>query len=66
MAVYDYRCRVCETVFSVSRPIDTPEVLPTCPQGHAEVSRVWSAVSMIGSEAGGSSCACGGACCCGG
>ncbi|WP_344646807.1 FmdB family zinc ribbon protein, partial [Cryptosporangium japonicum] len=46
MAAYEYRCRECRTVFEVRRSVheSTPSSVP-CPAGHAETTRVFSALS---------------------
>ncbi|MBA2389298.1 MAG: zinc ribbon domain-containing protein [Geodermatophilaceae bacterium] len=70
MASYDYRCRTCEVTFEVRRPVTEAESALGCPQGHVDVTRVWSAVGLSGAAAGartpraapGSGC-CGGGCC---
>lgn len=72
MAAYDYRCRTCDSVFEQRRSVTADAGDVTCPQGHAEVSRVWSAVAITGSAkatAGARAAApapSGGACCGGG
>lgn len=65
MAAYDYRCRECDTTFTVQRAMSDVATLERCPQGHDDVARVWSAVSVTGrapapAPAGG---CCGGGCC---
>jgi putative FmdB family regulatory protein len=69
MASYDYRCRSCDSTFEVRRPITATadERDLTCPTGHRDVVRVWSAVNL-GSTAGstGSTPASTGGGCCGG
>ncbi len=66
MATYDYRCRECGTQFSVQRAMSDVATLVHCPGGHADVARVWSAVSVGGKAAAprptGGTC-CGGGCC---
>jgi putative FmdB family regulatory protein len=72
MAAYDYRCRTCDSVFEVHRPITAEAAAMRCPDGHSEVSRVWSAVALAtggaaqpqraAPAAGG---CCGGGCCAG-
>ena len=69
MAAYDYRCRACGSQFEIRRPMDAETQPVTCPDGHADVARVWSAVALGGSPAaaaapsgGGGGC-CGGGCC---
>ncbi|MDP9397596.1 MAG: zinc ribbon domain-containing protein [Actinomycetota bacterium] len=71
MAAYDYRCHPCDTVFEVRRGISDDASDVRCPDGHREVSRVWSAVAVGGRAAGapGASATpaaggcCGGGCC---
>jgi putative FmdB family regulatory protein len=46
MAAYDYRCRVCDSVFEVHRPMAAEAGGVRCPGGHDQVSRVWSAVAL--------------------
>ncbi|MCK9875627.1 zinc ribbon domain-containing protein [Frankia sp. Ag45/Mut15] len=78
MPAYDYRCRECDTSFEVRRSMTEPApdgVL--CPAGHAQTSRVFSAVAvgrgasasssasaaaMAAAPSSGGSC-CGGGCC---
>lgn len=65
MPSYDYRCRTCAATFEVRRNLDDPETAVDCPQGHAETSRVFTAVA-VGSGAGDAQPAggcCGGGCC---
>lgn len=69
MAAYEYRCRVCDTSFTIERPMTAVATLVRCPGGHDDVARIWSAVSVTGRAnakasatppAGG---CCGGGCC---
>lgn len=66
MPRYDYRCRTCESTFEVRRGLEEPETAVACPDGHAQTSRVFTAVAVGGSAApapsGGGGC-CGGGCC---
>ena len=67
MPAYDYRCRTCDAVFEVRRGLDDDPSPTTCPQGHVETSRVFTAVAVGGSApapapSGGGGC-CGGGCC---
>ncbi|MCM3887118.1 zinc ribbon domain-containing protein [Frankia sp. R82] len=76
MPAYDYRCRVCDTSFEVRRSMteSAPDSGVTCPAGHVETSRVFSAVAVArGVSASGSPApamaaapSSGGACCGGG
>jgi putative FmdB family regulatory protein len=67
VAAYDYRCRVCDEVFEVRRAIAADAGAERCPAGHADVARVWSAVSVggVAADAGpaSSGACCGGGCC---
>jgi putative FmdB family regulatory protein len=66
MAAYDYRCRACDTLFTVERGMSDVATLTRCPSGHDDVVRVWSAVAVTGQasapKASGGGC-CGGGCC---
>jgi putative FmdB family regulatory protein len=69
VAAYDYRCRTCDTTFEVRRAVTDEATAVTCPAGHGDVARVWSAISVGGlagapamAPAGGGGC-CGGSCC---
>jgi putative FmdB family regulatory protein len=66
MAVYDYRCRECDRVFEVRRAIGAAAGSVQCPEGHADVSRVWSAVSVGGLATASVAAPSGGGCCGGG
>jgi putative FmdB family regulatory protein len=72
MAAYDYRCRVCDTLFEVRRPMTAQAGRVRCPAGHDDATRVWSAVALaVGAgaaaprptAASGSDGCCGGGCC---
>jgi len=64
---YDYRCRACDATFEVRRGLDEPETQVPCPQGHAQTSRVFTAVAVGGSAAAPAPApsvgCCGGGCC---
>jgi putative FmdB family regulatory protein len=72
MAAYDYRCRTCDSVFTVRRGMAEVATLTRCPAGHDDVARIWSAVAVTG-KAGAAAPAprpapaaggcCGGGCC---
>jgi putative FmdB family regulatory protein len=71
MATYDYRCRACDTVFEVRRAVTEEALEVRCPTGHADVTRLWSAVALGGAKSGtaaapapaASGGCCGGGCC---
>jgi len=68
MPAYDYRCRTCDATFEVRRGLHEYADVPTsCPSGHLETTRVFTAVAVGGASpapaaAGGGGC-CGGGCC---
>lgn len=68
MATYDYRCRECDESFEVRRSVLGESAAVECPEGHVDVVRVWSAVSVVGSSPAGvaAPAAAGGGCCGGG
>jgi putative FmdB family regulatory protein len=71
MAAYDYRCRACDVVFEARHAITEESPKVQCPEGHGDVSRIWSAVAVIGRPSPAFSAApapvaggcCGGGCC---
>ena len=66
MAAYDYRCAECGVVFEVRRPVTADARDARCPDGHAEVTRLWSAVALSSgapSPTPAASGCCGGGCC---
>ena len=65
MPRYDYRCRTCDSTFEVQRSLTDAERPVSCPSGHGETSRVFSAVAVGGSTAAPapSGGCCGGGCC---
>jgi putative FmdB family regulatory protein len=75
MALYEYRCRTCEEVFEVRRPMSESGDPAPCPSGHDDTVRLLSVFASVGrapgptvagspGPAGGGGC-CGGACGCG-
>ncbi|HSV64523.1 MAG TPA: zinc ribbon domain-containing protein [Mycobacteriales bacterium] len=67
MPRYEFRCRVCDTTFEVSRPMSESATLAACPDGHADTQRL---LSIAGAPRGGDGPAAmpmgGGGGCCGG
>ncbi|HML22393.1 MAG TPA: zinc ribbon domain-containing protein [Aggregatilinea sp.] len=66
MATYSYRCRDCQTLFQVQKPmaeIDAETLCPAC--GAAETQRLISAVAVFSSSADGQRRALAGAPSCG-
>jgi len=66
MAAYDYRCLTCDRAFEVRRGMTEDRTDVRCPAGHAEVARVWSAVSVTTGAAGPAAAPASGGGCCGG
>ena len=66
MAVYEYRCRTCDDLFELRRPMSDSDAPAECPQGHADTVRLLSVFASAGAAtsadvpAGG----CGPACAC--
>lgn len=68
MAVYEYRCRTCDDVFEVRRPMHEAGSTTPCPAGHADTVKLLSMFARSGAStapapSGGGGC-CGGACGC--
>jgi putative FmdB family regulatory protein len=75
MAVYEFRCRTCDEVFEVRRPMSQSGDPAPCPSGHTETVRLLSMFASVGAADGapmpgpagppmGGGC-CGGGCGCG-
>lgn len=69
MPRYDYRCRTCDITFELNRPMSAANDPATCPQGHAETTKLLSTVAVTGAASTprptgntGGAC-CGGGCC---
>lgn len=69
MALYEYRCRTCDDVFEVRRPMSEAGAPAVCPEGHADTVKLLSmfarpaaAPAMAGGGGGGGCC--GGGCGC--
>ena len=76
MPTYEFRCRRCDEVFEVRRPMSGSGDPATCPDGHADTVRLLSVFARAGvADASGARSApvmpgagggcCGGACGCG-
>ena len=52
MAVYEYRCRTCDDLFELRRPMSESDTLAECPQGHADTVRLLSVFASAGVAAG--------------
>lgn len=46
MVTYEYACDVCEERFEVKQHLGDPAP-PTCPEGHPNVRRVFSAPTIV-------------------
>jgi putative FmdB family regulatory protein len=68
MAVYEYRCRTCDDLFELRRPMSESDTLAECPQGHADTVRLLSVFASAGvANSGGSDVpagGCGAGCAC--
>jgi putative FmdB family regulatory protein len=64
MPYYDFRCLTCDAAFEVKRSLTDVSAV-TCPDGHAETSRVFTPVAVGGTAAApaASGGCCGGGCC---
>ncbi|HWG28682.1 zinc ribbon domain-containing protein [Actinospica sp.] len=62
MARYEYRCRSCGATFEQTRPMAEANSPTTCPAGHTDTVKLFSAIS-VGGRAGGPAPAAGGGCC---
>ena len=66
MARYEYRCRACGATFEQTRPMAEANAPASCPEGHTDTVKLFSAVAVGGRTAAGPSPAAGGGGCCGG
>lgn len=51
MALYEYRCRSCESTFEVRRPMAEANEPATCPDGHPGAVRLLSVFASVGGGA---------------
>ena len=71
MPRYEYRCRACGATFEQTRPMAESSAPTTCPDGHEDTVKLFSAVAVGGTAtqsvraaaAGGGGGCCGGGCC---
>jgi putative FmdB family regulatory protein len=65
MALYEYRCRTCDSVFELRRPMSESNEPAVCPAGHEGAVRMLSVFASVGTPQpatpGGP---CGGSCAC--
>ena len=66
MPLYEYRCRTCDDVFELRRPMDESSAPADCPAGHAETVRLLSMFASAGAAAPTTAPGPGGGCCGGG
>ena len=66
MAVYEYRCRTCDDLFELRRPMSESDAPAECPHGHADTVRLLSVFASAGVATGGEvpASGCGSACAC--
>jgi putative FmdB family regulatory protein len=48
MPRYEYRCRVCGTVFEEFRAMSAADAAASCPEGHDDTSRLLSVFATVG------------------
>ena len=48
MAVYEYRCRTCDDLFELRRPMSESDAPAECPHGHADTVRLLSVFASAG------------------
>jgi putative FmdB family regulatory protein len=48
MALYEYRCKSCDTVFEQRRPMSDADTPATCPAGHTNAVRLLSVFASVG------------------
>ncbi len=51
MAVYEYRCRTCETRFEARRPMAEAAAPIACPAGHEDTVRLLSVFATVNTDA---------------
>ena len=55
MAVYEYRCRTCDDLFELRRPMSESDAPAECPHGHADTVRLLSVFASAGVATGAAS-----------
>ena len=66
MPLYEYRCRTCDEVFEVRKPMSESNAPAACPAGHAETMRLLSMFAHAGASPVATERPTGGGCCGGG
>jgi putative FmdB family regulatory protein len=73
MARYDFRCRTCDSLFEVERPMAASSEPAACPDGHIDTVKLLSRISVLAGATPGRMAApapaasgggCGGGCAC--
>jgi putative FmdB family regulatory protein len=47
MARYDFRCRTCDSMFEVERPMAQSNEPAVCPDGHTETVQLLSRIAVL-------------------
>ena len=55
MPLYEYRCRTCDDVFELRRPMSESSAPAVCPDGHGDTVRLLSVFANAGAATSGSS-----------
>jgi putative FmdB family regulatory protein len=50
MPVYEYRCRTCDDLFELRRPMSESNAPADCPSGHADTVRLLSVFASAGAS----------------
>ncbi len=50
MPRYEYRCHTCDDTFELRRPMSDSDAPATCPEGHAETTRLLSVFAAVGTS----------------
>jgi putative FmdB family regulatory protein len=66
MALYEFRCRTCDDVFEVRRPMTEAAASAVCPDGHTDTVKLLSVFARTGASGAVASMPAGGGCCGGG
>ena len=53
MARYDFRCKVCDERFEVSRPMSEASAPAACPTGHLDTVKLLPSLAMVGGASAG-------------
>ena len=67
IAVYEYRCRTCDDLFELRRPMSESDAPAQCPHGHVDTVRLLSVFASAGAPNAGADMpagGCGPACAC--